>query len=251
MPRKEWKVKMKKIGFIGAYDKTDFLIYVAKILQILNYKILVVDTTSLQKTKFIVPAINPTKSYITNFENIDFAIGFETWEDIEKYLGIKFDSNDKELVDKDEQQTKNNDIYDYILIDIDTKHAFDNFEAQKNDNNYFVTGFDIYSIRRGMSILREINNPIKLIKILFSYHQTKEEEEYLDMISMEYNISWNEYTFYFNINFEDTRAIEENQRAEKIRFKKLSNSYKESLAYVVQDINKKESLSSIKRAMKE
>ena len=39
---------MKKIGFIGAYDKANFITYVAKILRILNYKVLVVDTSSIQ-----------------------------------------------------------------------------------------------------------------------------------------------------------------------------------------------------------
>ena len=65
---------MKKIGFIGAYDKSDLIIYIAKTLEMLDYNVLVVDSTLLQKTKYIVPSINPTKSYITNFENIDFAI---------------------------------------------------------------------------------------------------------------------------------------------------------------------------------
>ena len=65
---------MKKIGFIGAFDKSDLIIHIAKMLEMLNYNVLVVDTTLLEKTKYIVPSINPTKSYITNFENIDFAI---------------------------------------------------------------------------------------------------------------------------------------------------------------------------------
>ena len=65
---------MKKIGFIGAFEKTDLIINIAKMLQMLGYNVLVVDSTLLQKTKYIVPAINPTKSYITNFEKMDFAI---------------------------------------------------------------------------------------------------------------------------------------------------------------------------------
>ena len=65
---------MKKIGFIGAYDKSDLIIYIAKVLEMLDYNVLVVDSTLVQKTKYIVPSINPTKSYITNFEKIDFAI---------------------------------------------------------------------------------------------------------------------------------------------------------------------------------
>ena len=42
---------MKKIGFMGAFDKSNFIIYAAKVLNLLDYKVLVVDTTSIQKMK--------------------------------------------------------------------------------------------------------------------------------------------------------------------------------------------------------
>ncbi len=73
---------MKKIGFIGAYDKTDLMVYVAKILTTLKKKILVIDATINQKARYIVPAINPTTTYITDFEDIDIAVGFSNIEDI-------------------------------------------------------------------------------------------------------------------------------------------------------------------------
>ena len=34
---------MKKIGFIGAYDKANFIIYIAKILKLLEYNVLVMQ----------------------------------------------------------------------------------------------------------------------------------------------------------------------------------------------------------------
>ena len=45
---------MKKIAFIGAYDKTDLLLYIAKIFQTVGKRMLVVDSTILQKAKYIV-----------------------------------------------------------------------------------------------------------------------------------------------------------------------------------------------------
>lgn len=47
---------MKKIGFIGAYDKTDLLIYIAKLLVENDVKVLIVDATTLQKqgTQYLV-----------------------------------------------------------------------------------------------------------------------------------------------------------------------------------------------------
>jgi hypothetical protein len=73
---------MKKIGFIGAYDKTDFILYVAKILVEMGQKVLIVDGTLTQKAKYIVPVIRPSKSYVTEFEGIDIAVGFKDIEEI-------------------------------------------------------------------------------------------------------------------------------------------------------------------------
>ena len=71
---------MKKIGFIGAYDKTDVILSVAKVLAMANKKVLVIDDTITQKCKYVVPVINPTKSYVTTYENIDVAVGLDSFE---------------------------------------------------------------------------------------------------------------------------------------------------------------------------
>ena len=68
---------MEKIGFIGVTDKINIITYIAKVLEQLEKRVLVIDTTIMQKTKYVIPTINPTKSYITDFENIDYAVGFE------------------------------------------------------------------------------------------------------------------------------------------------------------------------------
>ena len=62
---------MEKIGFIGGYDKTDIMMYTAKVLTELGNKVLILDTTQKQKTRYVVPAINPTISYITEFQSIN------------------------------------------------------------------------------------------------------------------------------------------------------------------------------------
>ena len=95
---------MKKIGFIGAYDKANFLVYLSKVLTILGHRVLVIDASDVQKIKYIVPAVNPTKSYITTFEDIDFAVGFDSWKNVERYLGLTYDTNDEE--DEDENKNK-------------------------------------------------------------------------------------------------------------------------------------------------
>ena len=68
---------------------------------------------------------------------------------------------------------------------------------------------------------------------------------------MEYRINWNDYTIYFQILGDDNKVFEENQKLEKIRYRRLSNNYKEALAYVIQDIDKKQNIGNIRKIMKE
>ena len=237
---------MEKIGFIGAFDKSDLIIHIAKILELLDYKVMVVDATLMQKTKYIVPAINPTKSYITNFENIDFAIGFESWNDIERYLGVRLDYDEDDESEKDLKE-----LYDYVLLDIDSPEMLKSFEIEQLKKKYFITAFDIYSLRKGIRIFEDLDFPVKLTKILFTYEPSQEEDEYLNQISLGYKVNWNDFTVYFQISSEDIKMIHENQRFEKIRFKRLSNNYKESLSYIIQDIDKTQNPGKIRKIMKD
>ena len=77
---------MKRIGFIGGYDKTDLILNIAKILTVLGNRVLVIDATVSQKARYVVPVINPTTMYVTEYEEIDIAVGFHHEDDIKKYL---------------------------------------------------------------------------------------------------------------------------------------------------------------------
>ena len=78
---------MIQISFVGAYDKVNLITYTSKILSKLKMKVLVVDGTLEQKYRYTVPSIFPTKSYVTEFEGIDFAVGFDSFEHMINYLG--------------------------------------------------------------------------------------------------------------------------------------------------------------------
>ena len=130
---------MKKIGFMGVYDKTDLVIYIAKMLTSFGKKVIVVDATNIQKAKYVIPAINPTTTYVTEFEDIDIAVGFRKPELINEYLGFEI-----------EQELP----YDYMLVDSDNVETIQNFNLPKAEKKYFVTSFDLYSLKKGLEILR-------------------------------------------------------------------------------------------------
>ena len=226
---------MKKIGFIGAYDKTDLMLYTAKILTLLNQKVLIMDVTTNQKARYIVPAIDPTMKYITDFEEIDVAVGFSSIEDIKQYLGM---GENQEME------------YDIMLIDTDNVQGLRNFRLEEADKNYFVTSFDNYSLKKGMEILNGVQNIVNLTKVLFSKDMLKEEDDYLNFLSLGYKIMWNDYRIYFPIENGDLSVLHENQRVAKIRFKKLSVSYKDGLAYLAEEILGNVSEAKIRKTIK-
>lgn len=227
---------MKKVGFIGGGDKSNLIMYVAKAIEYLNKKVLVVDTTLMQKTKYIVPTINPTKSYITDFENVDYAVGFESMEDIIRYLGLK----DLEKIP-----------YDYLLIDIDNASAIENFEIEDTKDNFFVTTYDIYSLQRGIEILKNLPSTMSLSKILFNYNMKKEDEEYLLYLTADTKAIWNDFSIYMPIVDENEQLIQDNQRVYRTRIKKLIPEYQDGIIYIVQNIIKDFSTNKIRKMIRE
>ena len=201
--------------------KTDLIIYIARILTAMNKRVLVIDTTFLQKAKYIVPAISPAKTYITTYEDIDIAVGFYDYYSIKSYLGISEQAN----LD-----------YDYIFIDIDSYECLESFNIQMADKNYFVTGLDVYTLRRGLEILSGLQERLDLTKVLFAKNLSYDEEEYFNFLSLGAKVNWSEETIYFPFEQGDAGVIIQNQMVQKIKFKKLTELYKGSLMYIASEL---------------
>lgn len=209
---------MKKIGFIGAFEKTDLITYVGRILTEVGNKVLIIDTTLQQKARYIVPAIMPTKSYVTEYEDMDVAVGFESEEALKRYMG----------------DIENE--FDYILIDVDEYEKFDSYDLQNAEKLYFVTAFDNYSLKRGIEAIGKMRQKVKMKKILFEREITEENDEYLNLLSLTYPIEWEEEKIHFPYDQGDLTTIMENQRVSKIKIKNLSEEYTMGLYMLVQEI---------------
>lgn len=224
---------MEKIGFIGAYDKTDLIIYMAKILAILGKKVLVIDSTTNQKAKYVVPVINPTKAYVTQYEKFDVSVGFENFDDIASYLGVE----------------RVGDLYDVALLDIDEGKTFNNFEMRNSTKNYFVTSFDLFSLKKGLEVLSGLEETIKMTKVLFSKNADKEENEYLNFLSLNYKVVWEDEIIYFPIDKGDLSVMIENQRISSIKFRNFTEEFMIGLSILVQEVAGVE-LNNIKKILK-
>ncbi len=212
---------MKKVGFIGGCDKTDWIIYIAKMLTMVQKRVLVIDATIMQKARYVIPTMTPTVSYITTYEGMDVAIGFKQLQDIVLYLG-------KSAVAELE--------YDYILIDIDTGLALENMALEDSYKSYFATTMDTYSIKRGLESIQNLKQPIELTRILFTKQQSKEELEYINYLATNLPVKWNEKIIYFPFEEGDQTAIFENQRIEKIRLKNLTEDYRTGVIHIAEEL---------------
>ena len=222
---------MKKIGFIGAYDKTDLIIYISKLLVENGLKVLIIDATTLQKTRYTVPCITPSRCYITTHEDIDIAVGFDSLQEIKNY-------NQTELE------------YDIIFIDVDNREAFENYEMHISDKNYFVTAVDNYSLKKGLEIIGKSEEKNLMTKVLFSRHMEKEEDEYLNFLSFYYSVRWGKEKIYFPFEVGDNSVIIENQRSARISFKELSPEYKEGMIELISQIAPEIRMGDVKKMLK-
>ena len=225
---------MKKVAFIGSYDKADMIIYVAKILTNMGSKVLVIDSTVMQKTRYIVPTMKALKQYITTFEKVDVAIGFENISQIKEY----------------KKQISDDFDYDYILIDIDSFRGYTYYQIQPDDKKYFVTSYDLYSLRRGLQVFKKMVEPINVTKVVFTKDMDPNEEKYFDFLAKGLKIKWDKDVLYFPFDFTDQNAIFINQRSGRIQLRGLSQVYIDGITYMVEEISGEKNQAKIKKAVK-
>ena len=71
---------------------------------------------------------------------------------------------------------------------------------------------------------------------MFSRTADKEEDDYLNFLSLGYKIMWDNERIYFPFENGDLSVIHENQRVAKIKIRKLSVQYKDNLELMAQEI---------------
>lgn len=213
---------MKKVAFIGGYfDKSDILLYLSKIIYETDKKVLLIDATTVQKTKFIVPAIAQGKMYITTFLGVDVAVGFDSMNALRAYLKL---GQGADLP------------YDYVLVDLDSAMAYRTFEMKKDDLTYFLTSFDAYSLKKGIKVFSAFAEPTVVQKLLFSKNMTKEEDDYLNFLAMQTKVVWEKEIIAFPLENGDQNAIFVNQRLSRIKLKDFSKNFVDNLMYVAERI---------------
>lgn len=205
---------MEQITFIGAYDKKDILLNIAKIIEKLNKKVLLVDATIMQRLRYIIPQISSMPTYVSEYNGIDVAVGFMNLQGIANYLG------------------KQNLDYDIVLIDTDNPQTMNSFMVRNSKINFFVTSYDEFEIKRSLEIL-SVMPEISLTKVIISTNLENEHDKYMEYVLRDFNISWNKESVIFTDTDYDRSITLENQLIKQITIKEYSSTYKDGLEFLI------------------
>ena len=234
---------MKVIALIGYVDKYDFAINLAKSINIMDKSVLVVDATTDSKLKYIIPALdNVGKAYVTQYNNIDFAVGFDSMYDVENYMC---------------EQSINIGLYDYIIIDIDSPKTYEFFRTRGIDKTYFFIHTDVLAVAKNKDIIKAIKvyNPdeesTKMTKVIFKDYMSRTAEDYFEKQIQAYNIKWDENLYELFMDERDKVVNTDSQFSGLIDLKKHTVPYlniiSEITANILEDVSYKEVLKQIKR----
>lgn len=73
---------MKSIGFIGKMNCSGMVLCVARLLEALNKKVIYIDATEKQQTRYTVPIIlsaNKQEQYVTQYDRVEVAVRLQQY----------------------------------------------------------------------------------------------------------------------------------------------------------------------------
>lgn len=234
---------MQVIGLIGYVEKYDYVLNLAKSISIMDKAVLVIDATLEQKMKYIIPSLNNIGSaYVTQYDNIDFAVGFESMHDIENYMC---------------EQSINIGLYDYILIDVDSPKTYELFRNRAYDKTYFFTETSVLSVAKNKELIKAIKvynqgeEKISMSKVIYKSFLSRAAEDYLEKQIEEYNVEWKEKIYEIPNDDQDRIVNIDSQYSGIVTIRKHSrmflNAIAEMTAEIIEDVTSKDVKNQIKR----
>lgn len=234
---------MRTVNFVGQSDKTDLMLYVAKLVKAMNYKVLYIDSITTQKCRYIVPAIKYEEEYITTFEEIDVAVGFESHGAIVGYLN---------------ENGEDFNQYDYVFIDINSNQMCELFNVQNANTTFVITSYDKYDMFKSISLLEKMsgaeNEYMKdtVVNRIYKYSLLNTaDEKYINYsFDSKEDIKYAQKNIYLPFDEGDNSVIIQNQYSEKIKLRELSKDYKKGLISIMQVIMPDENINLITKTFK-
>lgn len=233
---------MKIIGLVGYTDKYDFAINLAKSLNIMDKSVLVIDATNDRKLKYIIPALNKIGwSYVTQYNNIDFALGFDSMYDVENYMC---------------ERGINIELYDYVLMDIDNPKTYEFFRTRGIDKTFFFIEMNVLAVAKNKDLIKAIKvyNPdqesIKLNRVVFRDFSSRAATDYLEKQVDVYGITWEEPSYEIFMEEKDKIVNTDSEFSGIIDLKRHSVAYLNLIAEMTANMIGNEDYKEIIRQIK-
>jgi hypothetical protein len=221
---------MKKILVIGAYEGSELLLYMARILIQLEQNILIVDATDRQTYRLFNTSAKHTAFF--EFDQIDMISGVRSWDDLDRTLNP---SNEQER-------------YNFALIHTDQFHQ--SFIAA--DHYLLLSSYDRNVIQHNLALLQQFTlqkNRPAFSHVIFHTDGCIIDEFYITELFRSFPVHWYEDVYVFH-NDELNLAVKYNNQYEgTISIRRLSRSYKHTLARLISDVTSVDE-NVVKRAIK-
>lgn len=233
----------KVIGLVGYVNKTDFVINLAKTFMICNKNVLVVDSTIENRMQYTIPALETKeKSYVTQYDGIDFAVGFKNMHDIENYIC---------------KSGLNIGLYDYILIDIDNGDGYDGMRTRGYDKLYFFVEHTNISVAKNTELLKTLliykplDKNLALTRVLFRYYMTRASETYYENKLNNFPIDWDEGSYDMPYDDVDRIADIESQQSGMIQVNKHTKTFISVISDIVAEVQEGVNSGEVRKKIKE
>ncbi|WP_145142299.1 hypothetical protein [Paenibacillus sp. Y412MC10] len=205
---------MKKTYFIGDYEKSDLLFYLAKVLSITR-RVLLVDVTKNQNYNYLFPRIDDEPGIVT-YDGFDVFTGSE-----------------------DELKKQRLGVYDHVIFDINDADRLPPYRSTYRF--FFVTSMDNTSIVRGGHLIEAFTKQLTAPGALSFYKLLIEDaripgEAYIDEKFAAYPIIWEETLSYSPDDRDHTQKIN-NQYSGKLHMKRLTADMRDLITELVQIVD--------------
>lgn len=230
MRQNEGGIQMKLIGFVGNVDKTELVMYIAKVVATLGQKTIYIDATSTQKTRYIIPTIGDMgdqNQYVVQHDGVEFAVGFTNMLELKKYF-----------LSKGEDFTE----FEYVIVNTDLNEMCEEYDLKSANNLFFVTSFDKYHVIKGVELLKYMcamkrkadpDAQLSLTKLLYYSPINTADSRFIDSIADNLPLLWLHNPINFPYDQGDLSVNIQNHFRNNIDIKYLSKDYKEALADTV------------------
>lgn len=230
------------IALAGYVNKTDFVINLAKTISLMGKTVLVVDGTYEERLKYTIPSlVVKEKEYVTQYDSIDFAVGFKNMHDVENYIC---------------KRELNIALYDYILLDIDNPAAYENFRTRGINKTYFFVEYSNISMSKNVELLKTmmiykpLDKKLELTRVLFKYYITRASEKYYENKLAGLAIDWDENAYELTYEDQDRIADIEAQNSGIIDIMRHTKAFVNLVSEIGSDILKDVTSNELKREIK-